>query len=56
MFAGSPRDARAAATMYSLIGTARLNRIEPYAWLERTLEQLPSYPVNRLHELLPLAG
>jgi hypothetical protein len=55
MFAGSPRGARAAATMYSLIGTARLNGIEPYAWLERTLEKLPSYPVNRVHELLPLA-
>jgi hypothetical protein len=35
--------------MYSLIGTARLNGIEPYAWLERTLEKLPSYPVNRKH-------
>ena len=55
MFAASPRGARAAATMYSLIGTARLNGIEPYAWLERTLEQLPSYPVTRVHELLPLA-
>jgi transposase len=55
MFADSPRGGRAAATMYSLIGTARLNGIEPYAWLERTLEQLPSYPVNRVHELLPLA-
>jgi hypothetical protein len=54
MFAGAPRGARAAATMYSLIGTARLNGIEPYAWLERTLEQLPSYPANRVHELLPL--
>ncbi len=29
--------------------------IEPYAWLKRTLEQLPSYSVNRVHELLPLA-
>lgn len=55
MFAASPRGARAAATMYSLIGTARLNGIEPHAWLERTLEKLPSYPVNRVHELLPLA-
>ncbi|KND56488.1 hypothetical protein BSCH_01073c [Candidatus Paraburkholderia schumanniana] len=32
------------ATMYSLIGTARLKGIEAYAWLKRTLEQLPSYP------------
>ncbi|WP_408528887.1 IS66 family transposase [Paraburkholderia fungorum] len=54
-FAGSPRGARAAATMYSLTGTTRLNTIEPYAWLERMLEQLPTYPVNRVHELLPLA-
>ena len=55
MFASSPRDSRAAATTYSLLGTARLNGIEPYAWLERTIEQLLSYPVNRVHELLPLA-
>jgi hypothetical protein len=54
LFAGSPRGARAAATMYSLIGTARPNGIEPYAWLKRTLERLPSYPVNRVHALLPL--
>ena len=54
-FAGSPRGARATATMYSLLGTARLNGFEPYAWLKETLEKLPSYPVNRVHELLPLA-
>jgi hypothetical protein len=54
-FAGSPRGARAAATMYSLLGTARLNAFEPYAWLKDTLQKLPSYPVNRVHELLPLA-
>jgi hypothetical protein len=55
MFAGSLRGARAAATMYSLIGTARPNGIELYSWLERTLEKLPSYSVDRVHELLPLA-
>ncbi|KLU22289.1 hypothetical protein EOS_31315 [Caballeronia mineralivorans PML1(12)] len=54
LFAGSARGARAGATIYSLIGTARLNGIEPDAWLERTLEQWPSYPVNRVNELLPL--
>ena len=56
MFAGSPRGARAAATMYPLLGTARLNDFEPYAWLKDTREKLPSYPVNRVHELLPLAS
>ncbi|WP_157056277.1 transposase domain-containing protein [Candidatus Burkholderia verschuerenii] len=40
--------------MYSLLGTARLNGFEPYAWLKETLEKLPSYPVNRVHELLRL--
>jgi transposase len=55
LFAGSPRGAKAAATMYSLLGTARLNGFEPYAWLKDTLQKLPSYPVNRVHELLPLA-
>ncbi|WP_321795289.1 IS66 family transposase [Caballeronia sp. J97] len=53
-FAGSPRGARATATMYPLLGTARVNGLEPYAWLKVTLEKLPSHPVNRVHELLPL--
>ncbi|CCD35828.1 unnamed protein product [Candidatus Paraburkholderia kirkii UZHbot1] len=48
-FAGSPRGGKAAATMYFLLGTARLNGFEPYAWLKDTLEKLLSYPVNRVH-------
>ncbi|NRO98994.1 hypothetical protein GWC77_24105 [Paraburkholderia sp. NMBU_R16] len=28
--------------MHSLLGTARLNHVEPYAWLKHTLEKLPS--------------
>ncbi|KAF7964066.1 hypothetical protein AWV80_02640 [Cupriavidus sp. UYMU48A] len=55
MFAGSPRGARAAATMYSLLGTCRLNGIEPYGWLKETLERLPAHPISQVHELLPLA-
>ena len=54
-FAGSPRGARATATMYSLLCTARLNGLEPFALLKETLDKLRSYPVNRVHELLPLA-
>ena len=54
MFVGSPRGGRAAATMYSLLGTCRLNGIEPYAWLKDTLERLPAHPISRVHELLPL--
>ncbi|CCD38528.1 unnamed protein product [Candidatus Paraburkholderia kirkii UZHbot1] len=48
-FAGSPRGGKATATMYFLLGTARLNGFEPYAWLKDTLEKLLSYPVNRVH-------
>ncbi|TPQ39057.1 transposase domain-containing protein [Cupriavidus pinatubonensis] len=55
MFAGSPRGGRAAATMYSLLGTCRLNGIEPYGWLKDTLERLPAHPISQVHELLPLA-
>jgi transposase len=39
--------------MYSLIGTCRLNRVEPYAYLKDVLQQLPAFPVKRVGELLP---
>ena len=55
LFAGSERGARAAATMYSLLGTCRLNGIEPYGWLKDTLDKLPAWPASRVNELLPLA-
>jgi len=55
MFVGSPRGERAAATMYSLLVTCRLNGIEPYAWLKDALERLPAHPISRVHELLPLS-
>jgi transposase len=54
MFVGSPRGGHAAATMYSLLSTARLNGLNPYDWLKDTLIRLPSYPSNRVEELLPL--
>jgi len=49
------RGARAAATMYSSLGTCRLNGIEPYGWLREALERLPAHPISQIHELLPLA-
>lgn len=54
LFVGSPRGGQAAATMYSLLGTARLNELNPYDWLRQTLTQLPSCASNRVAELLPL--
>jgi transposase len=49
------RGGRAAATMYSLLGTARLNGVNPWLWLKDTLTRLPAQPSNRVAELLPLA-
>jgi transposase len=54
LFSGSERAGRRAAAIQSLLGTAKLNGLEPYAWLKETLEKLPAWPYSRLDELLPL--
>ncbi|MFT5535429.1 MAG: transposase [Burkholderiaceae bacterium] len=54
MFVGSVRGGQVAATMYSLLSTARLNGLNPYDWLKDTLTRLPSHPSNKVHGLLPL--
>ena len=54
LYAGSERAGRRAAAIQSLLGTARLNGIEPLAWLKDTLEKLPTWPNSRIDELLPL--
>ena len=40
----------------SLLETAKMNGLEPHAWLTHVLSRLPSWPEERLHELLPLNG
>jgi transposase len=55
LFVGSERAGRRAATIQSLLATAKLNGIEPHAWLKDTLEKLPTWPHSRIDELLPLA-
>lgn len=54
LFSGSERAGRRAAAIQSLLATARLNGLEPYAWLKDTLEKLPAWPYSRIDELLPL--
>jgi transposase len=54
LFTGSERAGKRAAAIQSLIGTARLNDLDPYAWMQDTLEKLPTWPNSRIFELLPL--
>lgn len=54
LFAGSERAGRRAAAIQSLLGTAKLNGLDPHAWLKDTLEKLPIWPYSRIDELLPL--
>ncbi len=53
LFAGSERAGKRAAAIQTLIGTARLNGLDPAAWLKDTLKKLPIWPNNQLDELLP---
>jgi len=52
-FAGSDEGGRRAAAVYTLIETAKLNDIDPHAWLADVLARLPDHPAKRIHELLP---
>ncbi|WP_442970731.1 IS66 family transposase [Roseomonas sp. USHLN139] len=53
MFAGSDRGGERAAAMYSLIVTAKMNDVDPRAWLADVLARIADHPASRLHELLP---
>ena len=53
LFAGSDRGAERAAVMASLIMTAKLNDVDPQAWLADVLVRINDHAVHRLHELLP---
>ncbi|BBF92055.1 IS66 family transposase [Blastochloris tepida] len=53
LFCGSDRGGHRAAAMYSLIVTAKMNGIDPQAWLADVLARLPSHPAHRLDDLLP---
>jgi len=53
LFAGSDRGGDRAAAMYALIATAKLNDVDPRAWLADVLARIADHPASRLHELLP---
>lgn len=53
LFCGSDRGGQRAAVIYTLIQTARLNDVDPQAWLADVLARIADHPVRQLDELLP---
>jgi len=53
MFSGSDEGGRRAAAVYSLVETAKLNGVNPQAYLREVISRIAGHPVNRLEPLLP---
>ena len=50
---GSERGGQSAAIAYTLIETAKLNAVNPQAWLTDVLSRIADHKINRIDELLP---
>lgn len=53
LFAGSDAGGRRAARLYTLIETAKLNGLDPEAWLRDVLARIADHPINQIDEFLP---
>ena len=53
LFAGSHQGAKNAAILYSLLGSCKLNGLDPFKYLYAILDKINDYPVNKIKELLP---
>jgi transposase len=53
LFAGSHQGARNAAIIYSLLGSCRLNGLDPFQYLYAILTKIPDYPISKIDDLLP---
>ena len=53
LFMGSDAGGERAASIYSLVETAKLNGLDPQAYLREVLARIADHPINRIDELLP---
>jgi hypothetical protein len=53
LFAGSHEAAQQAAVIYSILGTCKINGVEPFAYLSKTLSVIQDCPASQLYTLLP---
>ena len=53
LFVGSEAGGKAAAIAYTLIETAKINAVDPHAWLADTLARIPDYKITKIDDLLP---
>ncbi len=53
LFCGSDAGGDRAARIYTLLGSAKLNGLDPELYLHHVLERIADHPINRIHELLP---
>jgi transposase len=53
MFAGSKRGGNSMAIAFALIETAKLNKVDPQAWLMDVLSRIADHEINKLDELMP---
>src|SRR5579875_124224 len=53
LFAGSDEGGERAAAIYSLIGSAKLNGLDPEYYLRTVIDRIPEHPINRINDLLP---
>ena len=53
LFAGSDKGGERAATIYSLIETAKLNGVNPQSWLTHVINNIQDYPNKKIDDLLP---
>ncbi len=53
LFAGSHHAAYRSGMLYSLLGTCKMHSINPHTWFKDVLQRIASYPINKIHQLLP---